>query len=272
MVEDGSPDGCGKICDAYALKDPRIIVIHKTNGGLSSARNAGLDICTGSYVGFIDGDDYIAPDFYEILSQKLTATDSSFVGARFTAVINGIARRCVPALEYVYTDKEKYIQDLFTKLLWEVSVCNKLFDSEIFRQLRFREGKIHEDNFIVLDIIKRCRKNIAFTDKTEYFCVSRRGSIMTKTFIFSPFDAIEANQYNLSILRSSFPALVSLGEYALFCTYRTVLDRIIIFSDWQEHQAVINLLRQNISSHLSILRSNKYFTFLNCNNKLNFLC
>ena len=82
LVDDGSPDNCGKICDAYAEQDARIRVIHKENGGVSSARNAGLDICTGDYIGFVDGDDYIAPDMYKILREKITANKASIaIGA-----------------------------------------------------------------------------------------------------------------------------------------------------------------------------------------------
>ena len=67
LVDDGSPDICGEICDEYAGKDYRIKVIHKENGGLSSARNAGLDICTGDLIGFVDGDDFIDNDMFETL-------------------------------------------------------------------------------------------------------------------------------------------------------------------------------------------------------------
>ncbi|HCI64916.1 MAG TPA: glycosyl transferase, partial [Clostridiales bacterium] len=67
LVDDGSPDNCGKICDEYAEMDSRIRVIHKKNGGLSSARNAGLDVAVGDYIGFVDSDDWIAPEMYETL-------------------------------------------------------------------------------------------------------------------------------------------------------------------------------------------------------------
>lgn len=76
LVDDGSPDSCGKICDDYAKKDNRIKVIHKANGGLSDARNAGLDIATGDYIAFVDSDDYIAEDFVKTLLAELEKHDA----------------------------------------------------------------------------------------------------------------------------------------------------------------------------------------------------
>lgn len=67
LVDDGSPDGCGALCDAYAKEDPRVSVLHKKNGGLSSARNVGIEAAGGKYIGFVDSDDYIAPDMYGFL-------------------------------------------------------------------------------------------------------------------------------------------------------------------------------------------------------------
>lgn len=76
LVDDGSPDNSGKICDEYAIKDSRVRVIHKENGGLSSARNAGIDIARGKYLGFVDSDDYIAEDMYEVLYENLKFYDA----------------------------------------------------------------------------------------------------------------------------------------------------------------------------------------------------
>ena len=76
LVDDGSPDDCPAMCDAWAEKDSRIRVIHKENGGLSDARNAGMAVATGEYIGFIDSDDYIAPDMYRLLLERMTADGS----------------------------------------------------------------------------------------------------------------------------------------------------------------------------------------------------
>ena len=75
LVDDGSPDRCGEICDAWAAKDSRIRVIHKENGGLSDARNAGMAVATGKYMGFVDSDDYIAPDMYRLLLEGGTVAE-----------------------------------------------------------------------------------------------------------------------------------------------------------------------------------------------------
>ena len=88
LVDDGSTDASGRICDEYLSKDDRIRVIHKENGGLSDARNAGLDMCTGEYIGFVDGDDYIDGDMYELLYKNLIQYDADISMCRFRRIYN----------------------------------------------------------------------------------------------------------------------------------------------------------------------------------------
>ncbi len=82
LIDDGSEDQCGEICDQYAESDERITVIHKENGGLSSARNAGIDIAAGCYIGFVDSDDYIHPDMYGILYDSMKRNDADIAVLR----------------------------------------------------------------------------------------------------------------------------------------------------------------------------------------------
>lgn len=142
LVDDGSPDRCGEICDDYTKKDSRIRVIHKNNGGLSSARNAGLDIATGEYVVFVDSDDFIHPHMIErILSvaekEKCDIVqccffrfDSGIFEERLTDQVNILSK--YEALERI--DNAAYM-----------AVWNKIYKKDIFIDIRFPEGKIHED-------------------------------------------------------------------------------------------------------------------------------
>jgi len=157
LIDDGSPDRCGQMCDAYAAEDPRIRVIHKENGGQSAARNMGLDIATGDYIGFVDADDWIEPDMYQRLYQLLTDHNAqiSACGARLifedgrTGYLNTNypadsslrVFSTVEALETVISNK------LLTNSLWD-----KLYVRQIFDGLRLSEGKIYED----MELIPKC--------------------------------------------------------------------------------------------------------------------
>jgi glycosyltransferase involved in cell wall biosynthesis len=180
LVDDGSADNCGKICDEYAQKDNRIIVIHKENGGLSDARNKGLDIATGEYIGFVDSDDFIALEFYEILYKTLIETDSDLAFCGFQRFHNEdeIVRdfedyqietyKGIDVLNDFYNDE----QNALFVVAW-----NKLSKKSIWQNLRFPCGKYHEDEFIAHEIYLLAN-NIAYVKRNMYYYFQREESIM----------------------------------------------------------------------------------------------
>ena len=113
VVDDGSTDSSGQICDEYANKDERIKVIHKENGGLSDARNAGLDICTGEYIGFVDSDDYIAKDMYEKLWRSLDKHKADIAACHMIRVIKNKVRDESRATDRVFETKESMVKQMF---------------------------------------------------------------------------------------------------------------------------------------------------------------
>ncbi len=132
LVDDGSPDNCPKMCDAWAKKDDRIKVIHKINGGLSDARNAGLDIATGDYVTFLDSDDTIMPDFSDACMSIAKTTDilkSDFVGNKTKMI-------------YLYVANGKRY-----KINYQISACGKVYRVEFLKNnsIKFKKGLYHED-------------------------------------------------------------------------------------------------------------------------------
>ncbi len=185
LVDDGSPDNCGKMCDEYAQKDNRITVIHKENGGLSDARNAGLEIAKGKYVAFVDSDDWIHPQMYEILYKAIKSGDYDFSQCGFSQpnIKNLDADIEYNDIEYKeYCDinvKEftaEYFLDNFRDFDFLEVQWNKLFKAKIFENLRFPVGKIFEDSFVILDELSVC-KNIAFVPYELYYYYSRSDSI-----------------------------------------------------------------------------------------------
>ena len=131
LVDDGSPDSCPQICDDYAAKDSRIKVIHQANSGVSAARNSGLKIAKGKYIGFIDGDDYIEPDMYEYLYNLITVYEGNISVCTVTDK---------PTL--IKTQKPLAIPSIkaFTLLYKQSYVCNKLFCARIIKNIRFTHG------------------------------------------------------------------------------------------------------------------------------------
>lgn len=144
LVDDGSPDNCGRMCDGYRQSHPdRIKVVHKPNGGLSSARNAGIAVASGKYIGFVDSDDCIVPEMYERMIDAMTATGADIV---FSQILNwdGTPRKKEERDKpQVCTGKEA-LQRIFG---WKenVSAWSKLFSRSIIGDTRFIEGRINED-------------------------------------------------------------------------------------------------------------------------------
>lgn len=189
LSDDGSTDSSGKICDSYAHSDCRVRVIHKENGGLSDARNAGIDLAVGSYYMFVDSDDTITPDTVERL--YLAAKEN----ACEIAVCNMIR---------VYEDKteEPFYKPVDKLTVWkdharfetlkQPSACNKLFRAELFEGIRFPKGKYYEDTFIYHLLIHRAN-SVVLTGHDGYRYLSRRESIIGQPkYTDRYFDFIEA--------------------------------------------------------------------------------
>lgn len=142
LVDDGSPDRCGMICDEYAMTDSRVRVIHKNNGGLSSARNSGLEIAVGEYVIFVDSDDFIHPHMVERLLSVAKKENCDIVQCRFFRFDSNIPKELLYDKEQLISryDALDRIDDAVYMAAW-----NKIYKKELFADIRFPERKIHED-------------------------------------------------------------------------------------------------------------------------------
>ncbi len=172
LVDDGSPDNCGKICDEYAEKDPRIKVIHQENGGLSAARNAGLDIATGDYIGFVDSDDYIESNYYEELIKSIKNYNSE-------QAICGVRKFELESRAIFYGNKCLSKDDYLKELLKEDVASytwNKLYKKELFDGIMFPVGELFED-IKTLHLLGEKTNYVSFTDKSFYNYRIRENSI-----------------------------------------------------------------------------------------------
>ena len=207
LVDDGSPDNCGKICDEYAQKDHRIEVIHKSNGGLSDARNKGLEIAKGEYIGFIDSDDYIESDMYEVLYNLLKQYNADVSICNFYTVSQGKiaiknAENGIKEYNRIEILKEVLLDNNIQSYAW-----NKLYKKELFDEIKYPVGKKYEDIGTTFYLLEKCNK-VVVTGKPEYYYINRQDSIVnnvTETtitdyieLIMQRYDYIEENIKELS--------------------------------------------------------------------------
>jgi glycosyltransferase involved in cell wall biosynthesis len=219
LVDDGSPDNCGVICDEFAKTDSRITVIHKLNGGLSDARNAGLDISTGEFIGFIDSDDFIHPDMFQDLYNRLRKHDADIAQCSFRRVTGD------EMIEAKEPDNEKIISNLealdyiYTPYCVDFIVAwNKLYKKELFNDLRFPKSKIHEDEFTTYKLFYRATK-IVICDKKYYYYFQSPNSIIRSNFSIKKLDYAEAMEERISFFKEKdmeYFYRLALKKYALW--------------------------------------------------------
>lgn len=228
LVDDGSPDDCGRICDEYAVKDKRVKVIHQENGGLSAARNAGLDIATGDYIGFVDSDDYIAPDMYEKLISIIRDNSANVAMCSYSFVDEYGNIICVPSpIVNSCISPTEAINNLYSEFYcYYVTVWNRLYESSIFSSIRFDVGKTVEDAFIAHKIYLSCDK-IVMIDEPLYYYVQRSGSIMHTPSI-AQLDEIEAFYLRiLALKKANLNFDYDLANHQILDRYR-VIKRYIV--------------------------------------------
>lgn len=194
LVDDGSPDNCGQICDDYAKKDNRIKVIHKENGGLSSARNAGLEIAKGEYISFIDSDDYVSERFIEILYRLCYENNADVAECNLLRFKNKIEKieysdGTVNLYDNIQMQMRLYAKPVQVRT---VIVCNKLYKKVLFETLRFPVGKINEDEFTTYKVFNNTDKKIVVTSEILYFYRYNENSITGRSFNVKRLDVFEA--------------------------------------------------------------------------------
>lgn len=212
LVDDGSPDNCPAICDEYAEKDPRIVVIHKQNGGLSDARNAGLDIARGEYIGFVDSDDFIHKQTYEIAINAARKYNADIVQWKWVpysllSEINGDIEFASDANVVEIIDLPNIAESYYPQICYKVnaSIWNKLYVRKIFEKIRFPKGLIYEDYHITLQILDRAQK-LVITEEKLYYYYQRTGSIMHEEYSSRCFSAcIVLSKHVDYFLKKSIP-------------------------------------------------------------------
>ncbi|MBR4709428.1 MAG: glycosyltransferase [Bacteroidaceae bacterium] len=180
LVDDGSPDSCPALCDQWAERDPRIKVIHKKNGGLSSARNAGLNIATGEWVTFVDSDDWLEPDTYAAVFEKLACSNAAEVDmVEFPVEYDGQSIKD-PMEPGCYPVKGRAGRYWLEHRQWlHCAVWNKVFCSTLFDGLRFPEGENHEDIYLLPQLMLKMRAVLTLKDGLYHYMPNSGGICRT---------------------------------------------------------------------------------------------
>lgn len=225
LVDDESPDNCGRICDDYAKTNFNIKVIHKKNGGLSDARNAGLDIASGDFIGFVDSDDYISPEMYATLLKELINSNSDLA-------------EC--AVERIYSDKiikddtgdvkiltgqealEMHLKSDGNGYMPRTAVWSKLYKKDFFKTNRFPVGEIHEDYLLTCKSLYYANK-VCLIDRCLYSHIYTNSSSITQAD-FSQKDLFKEKQYFNRMKFLKDKGLKKHYQYAKSKYYRLLLQ------------------------------------------------
>lgn len=221
LVDDGSPDNCSQMCDSWAEKDNRIKVIHKENGGLSDARNAGLKIATGEIVSFIDSDDWIELDMFEKMLNRMKKDNSDMVSCGVKWVEeDGTVIRDVTSEDEVL-DTETAMRELLNDNKLKQHVWNKIYKYDLIKDIPFEKGKYHEDVFWSYQIVGRTKK-VSVVKESFYNYMQRSNSIMGESYSVKRLDALDANMLRCEYIKEHFPELYDNALYVYIgsCHYQ----------------------------------------------------
>lgn len=212
LVNDGSSDKSGEICDEYAEKDSRIKVIHKENGGQSTARNCALDICKGDYIGFVDADDWISSDMFETLCKNLEQADADISICQCKKVNK---REDVPlknSTEFILLDRQKTLEYFYKQRVFECHMWNKLYRRNLFDNIRFPEGKIYEDEDAMYKLLWGISTAV-YTDKECYYYYEHELSTVHKKFNDAQLNKLNVYQNAIIFFEKNMPEIVPYVKY-----------------------------------------------------------
>ena len=212
LVEDGATDSSDAICDTYQKKDSRIKVIHKKNGGLSDARNKGIEIATGEYVACVDSDDYVTSDMYEILLKNLKETNSDISIGNYKMIANEENRKEDRTYHYdVIEDKTAMMVNLLEHPCIQNYAWNKLYKRELFDNVYYPYGKKMEDLGTTYLLFDKCHK-IVYTKDIVYYYYQREDSIVNKKNLSLVLDKLELTLQRYSYLKEKYPEILQIDK------------------------------------------------------------
>ncbi len=266
LIDDGAKDNSGAICDEYALRDSRVRVIHKENGGLSDARNKGIEEAHGEYLGFIDSDDFIDFDMYEVLYNTLKKHDADMSMCGVYELYEGQEAEQVSEIRDFACSPEEAMKIVIDGQINYAYAVNKLYKRELFDEIRYPVGKIIEDAFVILFLLEKTSR-VALTNARKYYYFHRENSITSRTFSKKHYDCIEAHENNYKFICENHPALEKTARMRLYWSRFFVLDKMLCADnvDRSDYMPLVKYIRRGawyIMFGSILSRSRKIATFV----------
>ncbi len=264
LVDDGSTDGTGSLCDKLALTDNRIKVYHKENGGSSSARNMGIDNATGEYIGFVDSDDYVDNDYVKLLMDAISKYNVKMAQISRDETDkdgNKLPDVCIPPKDEIRITNKEQLRELLLHR-GDASFCTRLSHKSLFENLRFPEGKLNEDFYLMINMLDRIDEYIILPNQS-YHVYYREGSNSRKKDKndFSPVfvDIVDNADFVEALVSKKYPELKEVAKrFALFqrLDYMLHIPIVQMTDDNEFYKNVVKYLRKNF---LAMVK-NKYLT------------
>ena len=258
LVDDGATDSSGKLCDELAKIDNRIKVYHKENGGLSDARNYGVERATGDYIGFVDSDDYIDSEMYEELYEAIKKENVDVVECNLKIIYPDRVELFTEQKYYNVYTKQEYLEEYLKIEKIFGSACVRLIKSDIAKKLKFPVGKLYEDTYYAYDLIN-VADSYVIMEAPYYNYLMRENSITNARFNPRIFDLIEIVEEFHNIVYENYPELEEAADYRKMYAYFSVLNSILLEEEFKNNSfypQIVNYFKEN---HIKLLR-NKYIT------------
>lgn len=221
VVDDGSKDNSLEIAKEIAKKDNRIKIYSKENGGLSSARNYGIQKSSGKYIGFIDSDDYASKNMFSTLIEMLEDNNAQIAVCGWYLVENDIIRECNFKSERKVLTSEQAMDMLLNHVSFDNFACNKLFDKNLFENIKFPEGKFLEDLYTIYKLINKSDKIVVDSTPLYYYVLHENSitSNLNKEVNIETFDAFENRKNDLLIMYPKLSNKIKSNYFTACKTY-----------------------------------------------------
>ena len=256
LVDDGATDTSGKMCDELAKIDSRIKVYHKENGGLSDARNYGVERATGEYIGFVDSDDYIDSEMYEKLYEAIKKENTDVAECNLKIIYPDRVELFTEKKYYSVCTKQEYLEEYLKIEKVFGSACVRLINSKIAKKINFPVGKLYEDTYYAYSLIN-VADSYVIMDAPYYNYLMRENSITNARFNPRIFNLIEIVEEFHNTVYENYPGLEEAADCRRMYAYFSVLNSILLEDEFKNNSYYPKIINYFKGNYKMILK-NKY--------------